>query len=241
MKINQKKIFLSRDSFSRFQTHLSLKGDKSPIKKEKNMKLQQIINDKFSILLIMAIVFIALPVVAAAQGEGRKVTIAFCKTDKTYAGGIRVAVGDLNSDAAALNQIYLSRISLLTGAFDGGVGVVDSCDPDAASKIKMLFEVRSTLRLTNDVVIDILKDNTRESFEMMNYLRQAQASGTKIPVMELVAGGSGNQEIYLTIELKDVYITSYQTGTGATTVDSLSVNFTAIKFEYKPNNDKDKE
>lgn len=205
------------------------------------MKLQQKIYNKFSIVMMMATVFTALPVFATAQGEGKKVTIAFCKTDKTYAGGTHTAVGNLNSDGSALNQIYLSRISLLTGAFDGGVGVVNSCDPDAASKIKMLFEVRSNLRLTNDVVIEILKDNTRESFEMMNYLRQAQTSGTKIPVMELVAGGSGNQEIYLTIELKDVYITSYQTGTGAAVADSLSVNFAAIKFEYKPNDDKDKE
>src|SRR5687768_2005586 len=181
------------------------------MKKEKNnMKLQQIINDKFSILLIMAIVFIALPVVAAAQGEGKKVKIDFCKTDKTYAGGIRVAVGDLNSDAAALNQIYVSRISLFTGVFDGGVGVVDSCDADAARKIRMLFDVRRNLRLTNDIVIDIPQNNTPEWFQVMNYLRQAQTSGARIPDMNIYIADIGCADFV--IKMKPVYITSYQTG-----------------------------
>ena len=206
------------------------------------MKLQQKIYNKFSIVLMMAIAFIALPVVAVAQG--RTVTIDFCKTDM---GGIHIAVGDLNSDALAMNRIPVSRISLLTGAFDGGVGVVNSCDADAASKIRMLFDVRRNLRLTNDIVIEIPKNNTTESFQALNYLRQAQASGTRIPVMKLVVAdsrnqqNSGNQQSYIKIELKEVLITSYQTGTASVPTDQFSLNFAAIKFEYKPYDDKDKE
>ena len=204
------------------------------------MKLQQKIYNKFSIVLAMAMVFIALPVTAAAQGEGKKVTIDFCKTDKTYSGGIHIAVGDLTSDAPALNQIYVSRISLLTGTFDGGVGVVNSCDADAASKIKMLFEIRRDLRLTNDVVIEIPQNNTPESFEMMDYLRRAQASAAPLPVLQIIV----DHEPYLYIKLKPVYITSYQTGGSSGDVvptDQFSLNFGAVKFEYKPYDDKDKE
>jgi hypothetical protein len=190
----------------------------------------------------MAMVFIALPVVAAAQGEGKKGTIDFCKTDKTYSGGIHIAVGDLTSDAPEINRIYVSRISLLTGTFDGGVGVVNSCDADAASKIRMLFDVRRNLRLTNDIAIEIPENNTPEWFQATNYLRQAQASGTRIPVMKLVVADRRSQQGYLKVELKEVYITSYQTGAAASVpTDQFSLNFGAIKFEYKPNDDKDKE
>ena len=135
----------------------------------------------------------------------------------------------------------MSRVSLLTGAFDGGVGVVGSCEPDAASKIRMLFDVRRNLRLTNDIVIDIAENNTPESFEVLNHLRQAQASGTRIPVMELVVAdsrnqqNSGNQQSYLKLELKDVLVTSYQNSRGdAVPTDQFSLNFAKIKFEYKP-------
>lgn len=125
--------------------------------------------------------------------------------DPTFTGGISVAVGDLDSDSLSMNRIDVSRISLLTGSFDGGAGVVDSCDPDAASKIKMLFEVRSNLRLTNDVVIDIPQNNTAEGFETLNYLRGTHASGTRIPVLELFVIDSGSSK-GMKITLKDVTV-----------------------------------
>ncbi len=201
------------------------------------MKLQQKIHNKFSIVLATAIVFIALTVVATAQGK--KVTIDFCKTDKTYAGGIFMAASNLNSDETATNRIDVSRISLLTGAFDGGAGVVDSCDADAASKIKMLFDVRRNLRLTNNIVIEVPENDTPEWFQMTNYLRQAQTSRTPIPVLQIIIN---EDETRLEIEMKDVYFTSYQTGGSSgddVPTNQLSLNFAAIKFEYKPQNDKD--
>lgn len=195
------------------------------------MKLQQIIRDKFSIVLMMAIVFIALPVAAAAQG--RTVTIDFCKTDKTYAGGIHIAVGDLTSDAPAMNRINVSRISLLTGAFDGGVGVVDSCDPDAASKIKMLFDVRRNLRLTNDIVVSIPENNTPESFQALNYLRHAQASGESISEMELIVVDSRNQQGYK-VKLEEVIVSSWQTGASPNASGETFRFSFGVEYEYKP-------
>ena len=195
------------------------------------MKLQQKIYSKFSILLIMSIVFIALPVVTVAQGK--KVTIDFCKTDKTYAGGIHIAVSDLTSDAPPANRIYVSRISLLTGAFDGGVGVVNSCDPDAASKIKMLFDVRRNLRLTNDIVVSIPENNTPESFQALNYLRHAQASGESISEMELIVVDSRNQQDYK-VKLEEVLVSSWQTGASPNASgETFGFSF-GVEYEYKP-------
>jgi Type VI secretion system effector, Hcp len=202
------------------------------------MKLQQIIRDKFSIVLTMAMIFLALPAIAAAQHNTG--ALRNFSGDNTYTGGIFVGNGDPDSGALA-NRIQVSRISLLTGAFDGGVGVVNSCDADAARKIRMLFDVRSNLRLTNDIAIEIAQNNTLEWFEMMNYLRRAQASGTKIPMMKLtVADGksqpdSGKFETYLEIKMQEVLVSSYQTGgTEIVPTDQFSLNFGAIKFEYKP-------
>ena len=193
------------------------------------MKLQQIKYNKFSIVLMMAIAFIALPVVTSAQalfrealaGEGKKVTIHFCKTDATI-----------------LNQVDVSRISLLNGAFDGRVGVVDSFDQDAASKIKMLFDVRRNLGLTNDIVIEIPESNTSEWFEVMNYLRRAQASGTRIPVIELFVADSRNPQGYKVI-MEDIMVTGYQTGGAeSASTDSLALNYTHISFKYTSWDDK---
>lgn len=70
-------------------------------------------------------------------------------------------------------------------------------------------------------------------------LMEAVASG-KIFEQEVVLTGyraTGEPEPYLLIKMKPVYITSYQTGgsnSDTVPVDTISLNFGAIKFEYRP-------
>lgn len=70
-------------------------------------------------------------------------------------------------------------------------------------------------------------------------LMLASAKGEHIPEAVLTARKSGtSQQTYMTIKLTDVVITSYQIGAGGGDVptDQISLNFTKIEFEYKPQN-----
>jgi hypothetical protein len=123
-----------------------------------------------------------------------------------------------------------SRISILTSTYGEGAGVVDSRDGDAANKVRMLFNARRSAGLANNIVVCIPKNNAPESFQVMNFLRQAHASGLRIPVMGLFVNDSSNPQGYI-VKMKDVYITSYQTGGDA---EALSLNYTKIMFKYTP-------
>ncbi|NZA28595.1 type VI secretion system tube protein Hcp [Luteimonas sp. SJ-92] len=52
------------------------------------------------------------------------------------------------------------------------------------------------------------------------------------------AGGKGGQVEYMTITIEDFMVSSYQTGGGggasSIPMDSFTLNFTRIKYEYKP-------
>ncbi|MEW6604192.1 MAG: type VI secretion system tube protein Hcp [Thermoproteota archaeon] len=70
-------------------------------------------------------------------------------------------------------------------------------------------------------------------------LFEACAAGQHIKEAVLIARkAGGDQQEYLKITLNDVLISSYQTGgssgDGGIPVDSFSLNFAKIEFEYKP-------
>lgn len=72
-------------------------------------------------------------------------------------------------------------------------------------------------------------------------LMSAAASGEHIKEAVLVArkaGGKGDQIEYLIITMNDVMVSSYQSsgsaGSTSIPVDSFSLNFSKIKYEYKP-------
>jgi type VI secretion system secreted protein Hcp len=73
-------------------------------------------------------------------------------------------------------------------------------------------------------------------------LMLACASGQHIPLLEFfVHRAGGDTQDYLKITLKDVYITSYQTGGSSAAgdvvpTDQISVNFTEIKFDHTSTN-----
>jgi type VI secretion system secreted protein Hcp len=72
-------------------------------------------------------------------------------------------------------------------------------------------------------------------------LMQAVASGKRIKTVTLygTAAGEGNGQTYLTITLTDVLVSSFNesgSGGGGAPQDSLSLNFTKITFDYKPQN-----
>lgn len=199
------------------------------------MKLQETKCNKFSIVLAMAMIFLALPAIAAAQGGGT-VTCGFGYAaltvggvNNTFTGGIFVATGDVNS--SALTQ--RSRVTSLTVTFNGSHGVVNSCDADAASRARTLFEARKILGLTDPVVIEIPHNNTPEWFQTRNYLQRAQVAGTRIPVMELLIADNQNPQQYFKIEMKDVLVTNWQTSAasgGGRPTEMLTLNFTEIKY-----------
>jgi autotransporter-associated beta strand protein len=141
----------------------------------------------------------------------------------SYRGGVYVAAGDLDGDG-----IQASRISLLSLPDGGGAGVVDARDADAASKVKMLFNARSSLGLANTLVISIPQNSTPQSFRALNHLRQAQAGGRKIEVMEFFVNDARNPK-GVAVKLEDVMITSYQTGGSGDC--SISINYTKIEFK----------
>jgi len=70
-------------------------------------------------------------------------------------------------------------------------------------------------------------------------LMLACATGQHIKKATLhVRKAGGEQEVYYMVSLTDVLVSSYQTGDApggdAAVVDSFSLNFAKIKFEYKP-------
>ncbi len=73
-------------------------------------------------------------------------------------------------------------------------------------------------------------------------LMLACAAGTHIPKAELACRkAGGEQEEYLKITFTDLLVSSYQTG-GSTgdvvPVDQVSLNYSKIEFEYKPQDSK---
>lgn len=66
-------------------------------------------------------------------------------------------------------------------------------------------------------------------------IAQACSGGASFPEVWIVAQKAGESHDYLMITLTDVLVTSYQTGGSSgdvVPVDTLSLNFGAIKFEY---------
>lgn len=65
---------------------------------------------------------------------------------------------------------------------------------------------------------------------------EACASGKHIPsaVLTLSKGGGDGQQEYLVVTLKDVFVTSYQTGGSGSDLptDQISLAFNEIAFEY---------
>jgi type VI secretion system secreted protein Hcp len=64
----------------------------------------------------------------------------------------------------------------------------------------------------------------------------ACATGQHIPKAVFSARkAGGKQEVYLKVTMSDLLISSYQTGGGGETPnDSISINFSKIEMEYKP-------
>ena len=92
------------------------------------------------------------------------------------------------------------------------------------------------------------KVSMRDFDFVMNYnkaspkLMLACATGQHIPKVTLTCRkAGGKQEEYLVIELKNVLISSYQTG-GSTgdviPVDTVAINFTQLEMKYKPQDEK---
>jgi type VI secretion system secreted protein Hcp len=68
----------------------------------------------------------------------------------------------------------------------------------------------------------------------MLFLKCATGEHIKQAVLTARKAG-GDQQEYLKVTLTDVLITSYQTnGSGDQPIDSISLNFAKIEFEYKP-------
>ncbi len=210
------------------------------------MDLQKTINDKFSIILTVAIILLALPVIATAQqksevfpvdGNSSKTAdevLNLC-SNHNYSGGIRVAVADINFGARTLNSVFVSEISLLNGNFDNEVGVVNSCEPNVVSKIKKLLDVRKHLGLTNDVAFSIPQNDTPEWFQIMNYLRQAHVERIIIPTMKILVSDRRNPQP-IEVELENVLVTSYQSGSreelsaNGRPGEQMTLNFERIRF-----------
>ncbi len=150
-------------------------------------------------------------------------------------GGLRVAVGDLDS-AAPSNAIEVASISLpKTPVYSI---VIDGRDAHIAVKTRMMFEAQKsggTFTLTFQGQVTGAANN----IQTMNNLRQIAISGGTIPLIKLFVGNGGNSN-RAGYELENCLITSYSNGAGNSgggTSESLSINFTKITYNIPTSKD----
>lgn len=189
-------------------------------RKNKTMKLKQKGLSQLAIILSIALVVLAVPTLTAAQGG----TVSSCAAN-TYTGGTYVAVGDMNMPQR-------SRVTSLSVTFNGAVSTVNPCNADTPTRTKILFELKRDLGMSGPVSLELPQSDTTDWLLLSNYLRQAQATNTRIPVLKLFVAGGNGQTPYQ-IELENVLISSYSISSnpgGTLPVHSISLSFTKITF-----------
>ena len=162
------------------------------------------------------------PIICAAANDNADANgerIAFASTfggndysEPNFTGGIYVAVGDLDTPRTL---VAVSRIALPNSPLE--FSFVDANDPDAASKTRALFDAADRLR--RGIVISVPKG--------------AWNVTGRIPAVKFFVLAGENQGTFLQVTLKDVLVTSYQSGghTGRSVpTDQFSLNFERIRF-----------
>jgi type VI secretion system secreted protein Hcp len=86
-----------------------------------------------------------------------------------------------------------------------------------------------------DLTVVIKQD--KSSPKLMQYVADGKHISDEVVLTARKITSDGSQQDYFIIKMKPVYITSYQTGGSSgdvVPVDTISLNFGEIKFEYKP-------
>lgn len=151
-----------------------------------------------------------------------------------FRGGVKVAVGDLTSDAP-LNGIYVSRISLINAPFEG-LDAVDWREAGVVNKTRTMFHAAKSFGLANEIVVAIPRASRPNKMLHSNNLKQmALASVRRFPVAQLFVNDVGNPKGVI-IRLENVLVgdASTEEPSEIPATQSFSLNFTKIIFEYKP-------
>jgi len=191
------------------------------------MNLRKKFYDNFSNVLALALIFIALPAIAAAQDGNNEIYLTnpdsgvlavqqsgAATSGSNHSNTILVGMGD-GSVRAQVSRIIVPN-SLLT------FSSVNADDPNLMSKTRALFDAVAGLR--GSIIITLPRGSL-------------DASG-RVPKIELFVS-DGSDPGVLAVELQNCLISSYQVsgaGGGSLPMESLSLNFTKIEFKNGPLN-----
>jgi prepilin-type processing-associated H-X9-DG protein len=220
------------------------------------MKLRKKLHDKFSIVLALAVIFIALPAIGAAQAEAGK--IAF-DSNRDSNNEIYLMNPDGSQQANLTNNPAFDGQASLSA--DGGVLAMTQSGATASAPrhssginvlmgdgsvrtIKYISLPNSPLEYSSVEANDPnAESKARALFDAAYRLRRSLfitlASGTKVvsgryPAVDVFINDGGDTSA-LEIELENCLVSSFQvSGGGGAALESLSINFTKIEYKNVP-------
>lgn len=149
-------------------------------------------------------------------------------------GGVRIAVGDLNS--AAPKAIEVSRIFVAGARF--GVNSLASREGGSVGKARVLFN--AARNFGNSLIVSIpriaLSEAARRAKNTNNLKQLGLAAYGRIPMLEFLVFDAGNPQA-ASVKLQDVIVSNYQiSGHGDAAspsypCDRFSLNFIKIRFQ----------
>lgn len=184
------------------------------------MNISKLLNGKFSIVLTLALTFIVLTTSVVAQSKNgfasnqiNRVNSGASETERSsanrpHSGGVNFLMGDGSVRfSVAVLEVVLPNSPL---EYDR----VDAQDPNAAVKIRMLFEAAERMR--SAVVLSVPKS----SVNIAGKFRQS--------ILTVSDGGENRMQI----KMKDVLVSSYNhSSSSASMIDQFSLNFEKIRID----------